>query len=133
MSLLGWRALVHNPLSYHAGRWVKAIGPQAKAEDMTGYFDHVSMVDPLIAAKMIRGMHTHSAEDLLETIDVPVLIVHGTDDPFTPISVAKEMAERVPNAGLVVIENGSHTLPIEVPEEIVGELKPFLKAVFSSP
>jgi pimeloyl-ACP methyl ester carboxylesterase len=133
VSLLGWRALVHNPLSYHAGRLVKAIGPKAKAEDMTGYFDHVSMVDPLIAAKMIRGMHAHSAEDLLETIDVPVLIVHGTDDPFTPISVAKEMAERIPNAGLVVIENGSHTLPIEVPEEIVGELQPFLKAVFSSP
>ncbi len=127
VSLLGWRALVHNPLSYHAGKLVRAIGAKAKADDMAGYFDHVSMVDPLIAAKMVRGMHAHSAEDILESIAVPVLIVHGTSDPFTPLVVAREMAERIPNAKLVVIEDGSHTLPIESPDEIVAELRPFLK------
>ena len=133
LSLLGWRALVHNPLSYHAGKLVRAIGAKAKAEDMAGYFDHVSMIDPLIAAKMIRGMHSHSAEDLLEKIDVPVLIVHGTSDPFTPLIVAKEMAERIPTANLVVIQDGSHTLPIESPDEILAAVRPFLKRAFSVP
>jgi pimeloyl-ACP methyl ester carboxylesterase len=80
---------------------------------------------------MIRGMHSHSAEDLLSSLGVPVLIVHGTQDPFTPISVAKVMAERIPDARLVVIQDGSHTLPIESPREILAELTPFLKEVFS--
>lgn len=133
VTLLAWRGLVHNPLAFHAGRAVRAIGPKAKAADMVGYFDHVSMVDPLIAAKMIRGMHAHSAEDLLEKIDAPVLICHGTADPFTPLTVAKEMEERIPSARLVVLENGSHTLPIEYPDEISAEVLPFLKDAFSRP
>jgi pimeloyl-ACP methyl ester carboxylesterase len=82
---------------------------------------------------MIRGMHAHSAEDILESIAVPVLIVHGTNDPFTPLIVAQEMAERIPNAKLVIIEDGSHTLPIESPDEIVAELRPFLKKALNPP
>jgi pimeloyl-ACP methyl ester carboxylesterase len=132
-SLLAWRGLVHNPLAYRAGRLVRAIGPKALPEDMKGYFDHVSMIDPLIISKMIRGMHAHSAEKLLPTIGVPVLIAHGTNDPFTPISVAREMADRIPDAKLVVFEGGSHTLPLEYPDEIVAEMRPLLSKAFSSP
>jgi 3-oxoadipate enol-lactonase len=131
VTLVAWRALVHNPLAYPAGRLVRAIGPRTKAEDMKGYFDHVSMTDPLIAAKMIRGMHAHSAEDVLEKIDVPVLICHGTADPFTPLPVAQEMADRIPHARLVVLEDGSHTLPIEYPDEIVAAIRPLLTDALS--
>ena len=131
VTLLAWRALVHNPLAFPAGRAVRAIGPRAKPADMVGYFDHVSMIDPLIAAKMIRGMHAHSAEGLLEKIDVPVLICHGTADPFTPLGVAKEMEDRIPDARLVVFEDGSHTLPIEHPVEIAAEVRPFVEAALS--
>jgi 3-oxoadipate enol-lactonase len=130
-SLVAWRALVHNPLAFPAGRLVRAIGPRVKADDMTGYFDHVSLIDPLIIAKMIRGMHAHSAEELLPKIDVPVLIAHGTSDPFTPIGVAREMADRIPDAKLIVFDGGSHTLPIEYPDEITAELRPFLEDAFS--
>lgn len=128
-SLVAWRGLVHNPLAYRAGRVLRAIGPRARREDIEGYFDHVSRIDPLIISKMIRGMHSHSAEALLPKIDVPVLIAHGTSDPFTPLAVAREMADRIPDAKLVVFEGGSHTLPIEYPEEIVEAIRPFLKRV----
>ncbi len=128
-SLVAWRAIVHNPLAYPAGRLVRAIGSNAPREDMVGYFDHVSMIDPLIIAKMIRGMHAHSAEELLPKIDVPVLILHGTNDPFTPIGVAREMADRIPGAKLVVFPDGSHTLPIESPDEIASEMRAFLSSL----
>lgn len=132
VTLVAWRALVHSPLAYPVGRHVaRAIGARAKPEDMTGYFDHVSKTDPLIAAKMVRAMHAHSAEDVLEEIRVPALIVHGTSDPFTPVEVAEIMAERIPRAKLVILEGGSHTLPIEYPDEIATEVESFLKAAFS--
>jgi pimeloyl-ACP methyl ester carboxylesterase len=132
-SLFAWRALVHNPLAYRAGRLFQAIGSRAPREDMRGYFDHVSMIDPLIIAKMIRGMHSHSAERLLPKIGVPVLICHGAKDPFTPVTVAEEMADRIPAARLVVFEDGTHTLPIEYPDEIVEAMRPFLEKALSSP
>ncbi len=129
LSLLAWRGIVNSPLSYDAGRLARAIGSRTKRSDMTGYFDHVSRIDPLIISKMIRGMHAHSAESLLPKIDVPVLICHGTADPFTPIGVAREMADRIRGAKLVVFEDGSHTLPIEYPDEIASEVRAFLSSL----
>jgi pimeloyl-ACP methyl ester carboxylesterase len=127
VTLLGWRALLRNPLAYPVGVLLaRAIGPRAKREDMQGYFEHLSMLDPLILAKMVRGMHAHSAEDVLAKIDVPVLILHGTADPFTPLSIAKEMEREIRSAKLVAYEGGAHTLPIEFRDEVGAEVRAFL-------
>lgn len=130
VTLLAWRAAIASPASYAFGRYVlRAAGPRTKARDMAGYFEHLSLSDPLIAAKMIRAMHGHSAEALLEDLKVPVLIVHGTADPFTPALVAVEMNERIPEAELVLLEGGTHTLPLEYPRETLDVLRPYLDDV----
>ena len=132
VTLLGWRALFRNPLAYPVGvSLARAIGPRAKREDMQGYFEHLSMLDPLILAKMVRGMHAHTAEDVLAKIDVPVLILHGTSDPFTPLSIAQEMADEIPGAKLVTFDGGAHTLPIEFRDEVAAEAHNFLAEVLS--
>jgi pimeloyl-ACP methyl ester carboxylesterase len=131
-TLLAWRALLGGPLSYPVGVHVlRAIGPRASADDMRGYFEHLSTLDPLIVAKMVRGMHDHDAGDLLAKIDVPVLIVHGTADPFTPLVVAEEMAREIPRSKLVVIDGAAHTLPIEYPAEVGAEVLAFLDGAVS--
>jgi pimeloyl-ACP methyl ester carboxylesterase len=127
-TLVAWRALFSSPLTYPVGQHVlRAIGPTAKQDDMKGYFEHLAMLDPLIVGKMVRGMHSHDATALLPLIEVPVLILHGTRDPFTPLSVAKHMEQAIPDATLVVYQNGSHTLPIEFPAEVAGDVRTFLK------
>jgi pimeloyl-ACP methyl ester carboxylesterase len=131
-TLLAWRALLGGPLSYPVGVHVlRAIGPRASAEDMRGYFEHLSTLDPLIVAKMVRGMHDHDASDLLAKIDVPVLVIQGNADPFTPLSAAQAMAAEIPNARLVEIDGGSHTLPLEFPAEVGAEVRRFLEGVVS--
>jgi pimeloyl-ACP methyl ester carboxylesterase len=133
VTLLAWRAALKAPIAFPLGRYVlRAIGPGADPKDMHGYFDHLSLSDPLVAAKMIRGMHSNSATDLLPKIDVPVLIAHGTADPFTPLSVARRMEEVIPDATLVAVEAGSHTLPIERPDLILEAMRPFLRRAFGS-
>ena len=130
VTLVGWRLAFDSPLAYPVGKHVlRAIGPTVKEEDMKGYFEHLSTLDPLIVGKMVRGMHSHDASDVLPTIRVPVLIVHGTRDPFTPIAVAVDMERAIPEATLVKIEGGSHTLPIEYPAEVAGEVRTFLKGL----
>jgi pimeloyl-ACP methyl ester carboxylesterase len=132
VTLLAWRALLRSPLSFPVGRHLlRAVGPGASAEDMAGYFEHLSMSDPLIAAKMIRGMHEHSAEDVLPHVAVPVLVVHGTNDPFTPKRVATAMARTIPDARLAFVDGGSHTLPIEQPDTVLGAVRPFLDDAFA--
>ena len=50
-------------------------------------------------------------EDLtncLKNINCPTLLFWGDKDDATPISDAKTMEKKIPDAGLVVLEGGSH-------------------------
>jgi pimeloyl-ACP methyl ester carboxylesterase len=105
---------------------LRAIGKDAKLEDMRGYFEHLSLLDPLIVAKMVKGMHDHDASDVLAQVTVPTLILHGTADPFTPIEIARVMDENISNSTLIVYDGGAHTLPIERPDEINDDVLRFL-------
>lgn len=122
-SVLLWRALLSTPLTHPVAQLIRGLGPETKAEDMRGFYDHLARLDPLVAAKMIRGMHEHSAEDVLDRIDVPTLICHGTRDTFTPPRVARVMARRIRGAELVFFTGASHGLPLERPDEILMHLR----------
>jgi pimeloyl-ACP methyl ester carboxylesterase len=65
---------------------------------------------------MLASAGTHSADDLLPSIDVPTLVIAGSRDGFTPPDRSVAMAEAIPGAQLLMIEDGSHTTPIERPE-----------------
>ncbi len=51
-------------------------------------------------------------------IDLPILVIHGDDDRLVPLSVGEHLAERAKRGQLVVLEGGSHMLPITRPERM---------------
>ncbi len=55
----------------------------------------------------------------------PVLIVHGTADPY-PIEGAEEWAQSFPNARLLRIEGAGHMPWLEQPEVVFGAIETFL-------
>jgi len=69
-------------------------------------------------------------ENLLGSINMPVLIVSGEKDKIFPIEYAQTMAQKIPNAKIVAIKNTDHIIVLnnykEVSraiEEFVGNLK----------
>jgi pimeloyl-ACP methyl ester carboxylesterase len=58
----------------------------------------------------------HNCYGRLDRIDVPTLVVHGTDDRVIPVENAHLMAERVPDSRLVVLEATGHLYATEKPE-----------------
>jgi non-heme chloroperoxidase len=63
----------------------------------------------------------------LATIDVPVLVVHGTEDRILPFeSTAKRLPELVPGLKLVSVEGGPHNIGWTHPEEVNKALLEFL-------
>jgi pimeloyl-ACP methyl ester carboxylesterase len=62
-------------------------------------------------------------------IAVPVLIVNAVDDPLTLYVNAQTMAERVPGARLVTIEDGGHMM-LGHEERVRSEITGFLAGVF---
>jgi pimeloyl-ACP methyl ester carboxylesterase len=91
-----------------------------RREDLLPYLKHMTHIDFPMFLRMLRAAGDHSAEEWLGEIDVPVLVVAGEKDTFTPPSLSTVLAERIPGAELLLVTGGSHVAPIEQPE-VVGE------------
>jgi pimeloyl-ACP methyl ester carboxylesterase len=97
------------------------------AEDVLPYLSHMTHVDFPLFLRMLRAAGEHTAGDLLSEIDVPVLVVAGERDTFTPAFLAQAMAEAIPKGELLMVPRGTHVTPIERPELVDARVLQFLR------
>ena len=64
-----------------------------------------------IGRQVIAIMAQNNRKAALASIKVPVLVIHGTDDPLVPVEGGKETATAIPGARLILIEGMGHDLP----------------------
>jgi len=64
--------------------------------------------------------------DRLPQITAPTLVIHGENDRLVPPENAKILADRIPNAKLVILPHASHIFPTDQPERTREELLAFL-------
>ena len=62
----------------------------------------------------------------LSKINLPTLIICGSEDKLSPPNVMKPMAEKIPNSKFVLIEEAGHMTPIENPGKVNSAIKEFL-------
>jgi pimeloyl-ACP methyl ester carboxylesterase len=65
------------------------------------------------------------------SLSCPTLIISAAEDPLRSMAEAKELAEVIPNATLVVIERSGHMLPLEQPEVLAQTINRWLKTLES--
>jgi pimeloyl-ACP methyl ester carboxylesterase len=97
------------------------------AEDMIPYLSHMTYVDFPMFLRMLRAAGEHTAGDLLAHIAVPVLVVAGERDTFTPPFLATAMTEAIPFGEILMVPRGTHVTPIEQPELVNARIKQFLR------
>lgn len=56
----------------------------------------------------------------LESLDMPVMIIRGTDSPPIVASIAEALAARMPDVGVAVVPGAGHMLPITHPDQVAG-------------
>ena len=66
--------------------------------------------------------------DLLPRIAVPTLLIWGERDARSPLSVARQFEDAVPDAKLVVIPGAGHVSNLEVPELFNDAVREFCRA-----
>ncbi len=66
---------------------------------------------------------------ILQKIEVPVMIIHGTQDPLVPIEAAHEHARLVPQSEFHEFDDESHFIVFQHPEKVVSNLSEFLHNV----
>lgn len=103
------------------------VGRRVSFDTMRAFYEHLGVIDPTTWAAMGIAAEKHSARDLLPTISVPVLVVSGGRDTFTPAARGKEMADAIPGSEYFLLPEAGHTGLFEYPEEINARLDAFLR------
>jgi len=62
----------------------------------------------------------------LERIQCDTLVLCGRQDALTPLELHEEMASRIPNATLVVVEDSGHLAPLERPKPVTRAMRAWL-------
>lgn len=103
-------------MTREAARWV--IGPRSFRRLLPAF----GWLGPLGASRPAHGFAaqvrailsvSESAADRLAEVTAPTLVVVGNQDILTPRGDSEEIAERLPNAELVVISGAAHGLMVE--------------------
>ena len=63
----------------------------------------------------------------LGAISVPVLVICGIEDRFTPVKYSEYLAASIPGAQLVLVEGAGHMVMIEKPGEVNSAIRSFLE------
>jgi len=72
--------------------------------------------------QMVAIIATENRVPKLDSIKVPTLVIHGSDDPLVPVKGGKETAASIPGAELLIIEGMGHSLPPEIWSRLVGAI-----------
>lgn len=65
-----------------------------------------------------HAMSGFDVRDRLASISVPTIVLHGTDDSFFPVTVARSLTNGLANAELRVVKGAAHLLPLTHGEEV---------------
>ena len=75
---------------------------------------------------MARASAAAELRDLLPGVAVPTLVIHGSDDRRSPLSVSEALHAGIPGSRLAVVEGAGHMTNLEAPAEFNRLLREFL-------
>jgi pimeloyl-ACP methyl ester carboxylesterase len=77
---------------------------------------------------MARAFAEADLRDVLPTIDVPTLLLYGSEDVRAPAAVAQQLHAAIAGSTLVVLDGVGHQSNIEAPERFTAEVRRFLRS-----
>jgi len=85
-------------------------------------------LDPGSFADGWRAIGGHDIRERLPEIDVPVTCIAGTADTASPVLRTQDVADRVKNSSLVILD-GPHMMHLERPAEFSAAVREHLRRV----
>ncbi|WP_026728976.1 alpha/beta fold hydrolase [Flavobacterium denitrificans] len=93
------------------------------------YRDLCAMASPRATLQCAESLNTTDFRDELQTIKVPTLIIHGTDDKNVPIEVSSEKtAKAIENNTFIIYEGAPHGLFYTEKDKLNKDLLEFLNS-----
>ncbi|MBA4783817.1 MAG: alpha/beta hydrolase [Rhizobiales bacterium] len=97
------------------------------------YITDVGKISLIRNASALNTSHTTMLVDRHAGIKAPTLLAWGVDDPWQPITDGERLARDIPGARLVRIENASHWVPQDAPEDWANAVLAFTSGCAAGP
>jgi 3-oxoadipate enol-lactonase len=98
------------------GRWFTASFRETHPREVDRLIDMLTSTSPEGYAACCDALASYDVTERLAEIQVPTRVIAGAEDEVSPPSVGRLMAERIPDADLVVIDDASHIASAAQPE-----------------
>lgn len=121
------RTFLGSPAAYVLAALTEIKGDRIRPKDLQPYLDHFARMPLDLFATLLADASERTALPQLARLALPVLVVAGQDDGFTPLDVSRVLAGTLPAARLVVVPGTSHTAPLEAPEAFESAIDAFLR------
>lgn len=122
-----WRSVLPSRLSFDIGMRWEVNRDRIDSRDFELYLSGMAAMNPRLFVAMLEQAHRHCGDDILPQVRVPALVVAGARDEFVPVNRLRAMAYAMPGARWEVLDEGTHALPAEYPDEIAVRLRDFLE------
>lgn len=99
----------------------------AQADYLEAVIAQASLDGALGGANVLAGRP--DSTETLQSVEVPVLVLVGREDPVYPVAISQAMADAAPDGTLAVIDGASHAAVFEKPDEAAGAILDFLRGV----
>jgi len=147
-ALLDW--LLNTPQVDHIGPLIarRLAGAQGEAFIESAWHDPNQLEEnpeilagyrkPLQAENWDRALWEHTLAtdppglaDRLPEITVPTLVISGDDDQIVPVENSRQLAEDIPGAKLVILENCGHLPQEECPKAFLQAVRNFINPIIA--
>lgn len=128
-----FRRVLGTEVAVQIGLRFEVNGQLLPREDLERYLAEAAQVDVEVYARMLASAAQHDASDHLPHVNVPVLVVAGRRDTWTPLSLSLAMRAAIPGSDLLVLPAGTHTGPLEYPDLVAQRLGQFLAERVEAP
>jgi pimeloyl-ACP methyl ester carboxylesterase len=117
------------PAEEFVARWVPEFFTEGASNDLKEEMRVVvSEFHPLGFRLMAKSSADTDTTDLLPNIEVPTLLVWGDDDQRSPLNIAEQFRDTIPNAELAIIANAGHLSNMEQPEMFNEQVRRFCQS-----
>ncbi|MBX3127103.1 MAG: alpha/beta hydrolase [Polyangiaceae bacterium] len=110
--------------------WLKRLGLVGATLDdevFAEIAEQFANLDLTTYLTILEELGSHDASRVLDTVDVPALVIAGERDLFTPKQVAQQMARRIRGGEILIVRGASHYAAIEYPELVNLRIEKFLR------
>ena len=124
----GAREMLAAPPGEFAPAFPGLFGGEPPSEVVALLDEMAADVRPASLEAQLTVMADADQRDLLPRIDVPTLLVWGERDVRSPLQVARQFQEAIPDSTLVVIPGAGHLCHLEQPERFNAAVRAFCRA-----